>query len=120
MVQLFEDPNSAEPDGGAADATPEGQALRQVLSEIDDIARATLGSITIATMRKLVDRHATGNGRQRSRPQGPRGQLAPDNEGRSGPTVAKNEVKGSGFGCLAIATVRCNINRQMTAGLRLD
>jgi Rrf2 family protein len=64
VVQLFEDANSAEQDSGAADATPEGQALRQVLSEIDDIARATLGSITIATMRKLVERNASGNGRQ--------------------------------------------------------
>jgi Rrf2 family protein len=56
VVQLFEDPNSVEPEGGTADATAEGQALRRVLSEIDDISRATLGSITIATMRKLVDR----------------------------------------------------------------
>ena len=48
--------SSVEHDAGAADATPEDQALRQVLNEIDDIARATLGSITIATMRKLVDR----------------------------------------------------------------
>ena len=40
--------------------TPEDQALREVLNEIDDIARATLGSITIATMRKLVDRRANG------------------------------------------------------------
>ena len=78
VVQLFEDANSAEPDGGSADATPEGKALRQVLSEIDDIARATLGSITIATMRKLVDRNATGSGRQpKTGQQGPRGQLAP-------------------------------------------
>jgi Rrf2 family protein len=64
VVQLFEDPGSVDRDGGAADASPEGQALRQVLSEIDDIARATLGSITIATMRKLVDRRASSNGRQ--------------------------------------------------------
>ena len=63
VVQLFEDSNSAETDG-AADATAEGQALRQVLSEIDDIARATLGSITVATMRKLVERN--GNGRQKT------------------------------------------------------
>ena len=62
VVQLFEDANTAEPEGGAADATAEGQALRRVMSEIDDIARATLGSITIATMRKLVER--AGNGRQ--------------------------------------------------------
>ena len=78
VVQLFEDANSVEQDGGAANATPEGQALRQVLSEIDDIARATLGSITIATMRKLVDRNATGNGRQpKTGLQRPRGQLTP-------------------------------------------
>ena len=76
VVQLFEDANSAEQDGGAADATPEGQALRQVLSEIDDIARATLGSITIATMRKLVDRRATDNGRQ---PKAARGLAAAKN-----------------------------------------
>jgi len=61
VVQLFENLNSVEQDGGTADATPEGQALWQVLSEIDDIARATLGSISIATMRKLVDR--TGGAR---------------------------------------------------------
>lgn len=76
VVLLFEDANSAEQDGGAADATPEGQALRQVLSEIDDIARATLGSITIATMRKLVDRRASDHGRQ---PEAARGLAAAKN-----------------------------------------
>jgi Rrf2 family protein len=55
VVQLFEDLSSAEPDS-AADATPEGQALLKILGEIDDIARATLGSITVATMCKLADR----------------------------------------------------------------
>ena len=50
VVQLFEEPNSVEPDTNGA--TAEDQALREVLHEIDDIARATLGSITIATMRK--------------------------------------------------------------------
>ena len=63
VALLFEDLSSVEQDSGAAAATPEGQALRQVLDEIDDIARATLGSITIATMRKLVERR--GNGRAR-------------------------------------------------------
>jgi len=58
LVQLFEDLSSVEQDADARDATPEGQALREVVSEVDDIVRATLGSITIATMRKLVDRHA--------------------------------------------------------------
>jgi Rrf2 family protein len=64
IAQLFEDLSSVEHD--AAGATPEDQALREVLNEIDDIARATLGSITIATMRKLVDRRANG-GRRRSK-----------------------------------------------------
>jgi Rrf2 family transcriptional regulator, nitric oxide-sensitive transcriptional repressor len=58
VVQLFEDPSSVEPDTGGS--TAEDLALREVLHEIDDIARATLGSITIATMRKLVDRRGSG------------------------------------------------------------
>ena len=56
VVKLFEDSSAVEQDTKAADATPEGQALRQILGEIDNIARATLGSVTIATMRKLVSR----------------------------------------------------------------
>jgi len=64
VAQLFEDLSSVEQDTGAVDATLEGQALREVLNEIDDIALATLGSITIATMRKLVDRRGVGDGRR--------------------------------------------------------
>ncbi|MGA8825167.1 MAG: Rrf2 family transcriptional regulator [Pseudolabrys sp.] len=56
VVQLFEDTSALEQDPGMADATPEGQALRKILGEIDKIAQATLGSVTIATMRKLVSR----------------------------------------------------------------
>jgi Rrf2 family protein len=55
VAQLFEDLSSAEP-GTAADTNSEEQTLSQILGEIDDIARATLGSITIATMHKLVER----------------------------------------------------------------
>jgi Rrf2 family protein len=55
VIQLFEDVASRE----RADAEPgagsdEGRALRRVLDEIDDIARATLSSITLATMLKLI------------------------------------------------------------------
>jgi Rrf2 family nitric oxide-sensitive transcriptional repressor len=64
VAQLFEDLSSVEQDNGTADATAEGRALHEVLDEIDDIARATLGSITIATMCKLVDRRRTGSGRR--------------------------------------------------------
>ena len=62
VAQLFEDLSSAERDGGIVGTTPEDQALRAVINEIDDIARATLGSITIATMRKLVDQRTTDAG----------------------------------------------------------
>ncbi len=61
IAQLFEDLSSDERGAGADDATPEEQTLGEVLNEIDDIARATLGSITIATMRKLVDRRGAGD-----------------------------------------------------------
>jgi Rrf2 family transcriptional regulator, nitric oxide-sensitive transcriptional repressor len=62
VVQLFEDSSTVEQDAGTSDATPESQALGEVLGEIDDIARATLGSITIATMRKLVERRGFSSG----------------------------------------------------------
>lgn len=64
VAQLFEDLSSVEQGAGAVDATPEEQTLGEVLNEIDDIARATLGSITIATMRKLVDRRGAGDGKR--------------------------------------------------------
>lgn len=66
VVQLFEDISSVEKDTEAADATPEGKALQAILNEIDAIAWATLGSITIATMHKLLNR--AGAGRRRSIP----------------------------------------------------
>jgi hypothetical protein len=36
--------------------TPVGRALGVVLSEIDEIAKATFSSITLATMLRLIDR----------------------------------------------------------------
>jgi Rrf2 family protein len=61
VAQLFEDLSSTEPGAAVADANSEEQTLSQILGEIDDVARATLGSITIATMRKLVERRRDGN-----------------------------------------------------------
>lgn len=67
VVQLFENLGSGDSDAGAMRAfTDEGRALSRVLGEIDDIARATLGSITIATMLKLVDRQRANVRRRRS------------------------------------------------------
>ena len=68
VVQLFEESSTVEQDAGGSDATPESQALGEVLGEIDDIARATLGSITIATMRKLVERRGAGGAHSKAAP----------------------------------------------------
>ena len=38
------------------DRTPVGRALNVVLSEIDEIAKATMSSITLATMLRLIER----------------------------------------------------------------
>jgi Rrf2 family protein len=56
VIELFENPGSAEANAKAGDATDEERALHEILGEIADIARATLGSITLATMLKLVGR----------------------------------------------------------------
>ena len=58
VIRLFEDLRAGAP------ATPKGRtpvdrALGQVLAEIDQIAQATFGSITVATMLGMVDRAAT-------------------------------------------------------------
>lgn len=52
VIELFEEvgPRRSH-DPGAA--TPHGRALGRVLDEIDDLTRATLGSITLATLQKM-------------------------------------------------------------------
>jgi Rrf2 family transcriptional regulator, nitric oxide-sensitive transcriptional repressor len=65
VIELFENFSGGRSDGSTAGTlnrtTGEGRALAQILQEIDDIARATLGSITIATMLKIVERHRGGS-----------------------------------------------------------
>ena len=75
VIQLFEDLGAAEPgrrEGG--EATPVGRALALVLSEIDEIAKSTFATITLATMLRLIERQAAeptgraaGGGRGRKR-----------------------------------------------------
>lgn len=57
VIKLFEDTTSSEcsPEN-AKNATSAEWALCQVLLEIDDIAQATLGAITISTMLKQMPR----------------------------------------------------------------
>jgi Rrf2 family protein len=54
VIQLFEDSTPGNHHDAAR--TPVDQALETVLAEIDQIARATFSSITIATMLQLVAR----------------------------------------------------------------
>jgi Rrf2 family protein len=55
VILLFEPVGpSGEGDREPGSETVEGRALRRVLGEIDEIARATLSSISIATMLKVV------------------------------------------------------------------
>jgi Rrf2 family protein len=65
VIRLFEDLRSDGIHADAASGGAEGRALRTVLDEIDDIVQATLGSITIATMLKIVERSRTED-RQRA------------------------------------------------------
>ena len=56
VITLFETMGPANTRAGAQERMPAARALRELLGEIDDIARATLGSVTLATMLKLVAR----------------------------------------------------------------
>jgi Rrf2 family protein len=68
VIELFEDFRAGGPEGRApeiaAKTTDEGRSLADVLREIDEIGRATLGSITIATMLKLIERQRTGGSKR--------------------------------------------------------
>jgi len=73
VIQTFEAPGL--PDGGRlepVDLTPVGKALGAVLTEIDEMAKATLCSITLATMLRLIERQQRAAGapvkRRRLRP----------------------------------------------------
>ena len=54
VISRFEDVLPS--DSAHSHATPVGQALASVLSEIDEIAKASMSSITLATMLRIIDR----------------------------------------------------------------
>jgi Rrf2 family protein len=61
IIALFEDIGTRQPYGAAGEAvTDTARALDHVLSEIDEIAKATFRSITIATMLRLIQRQGGG------------------------------------------------------------
>jgi Rrf2 family protein len=55
VIELFEPVGAAKGDQEPEGPSAEGRALRRVFDEIDDIARGTLSSISLATMLALVD-----------------------------------------------------------------
>lgn len=58
IILLFEDFAPAAADRRElGEGTPVGQALASVMLEIDEIAKATLSSITLATMLQWIERH---------------------------------------------------------------
>ena len=70
VIRVFEDLGPAATRRESGEATPVGIALRLVQSEIDEIAKATFGSITLATMLRLVERQAWPARRSVSRKRG--------------------------------------------------
>lgn len=57
IIQMFEEFSPAEPErADPAERTPVDRALGAVLSEIDEYAKATFSSITLATMLRLIAR----------------------------------------------------------------
>ena len=72
VIQIFEDPGLPDRErGDSGESTPVGQALGVVLSEIDQMTKATLASITLATMLRLIARQQKA-GQDRGSPRRPR------------------------------------------------
>lgn len=73
VIHTFEDMSPATDDKReAGELTPVGLALGVVLSEIDEIAKATFSSITLATMLRLIARRERIEARPSRRPAGGR------------------------------------------------
>jgi Rrf2 family protein len=69
IIQLFEDLSPAV--AGRAEGkevTAVERALAAVLSEIDELAKATFGSITLSTMLRLVERQQTASKSDQDKP----------------------------------------------------
>jgi len=72
VIRTFEDPSpAAAGQRERAERTPAGIALRVVQSEIDEIARATFSSITLATMLRFIERQQRSDSSPARRDRGP-------------------------------------------------
>ncbi|HEX6363041.1 MAG TPA: Rrf2 family transcriptional regulator [Albitalea sp.] len=89
IIQMFEEIEPPElPREG--DAMPVERALGAVLNEIDANAKATFGSITLATMLRLIDRQQAGAAARGSNGSGTLSGLA----GRVDPVFAQPDAGG--------------------------
>jgi Rrf2 family protein len=68
VIELFEDIGDRAAGREPGVSTDVGQALRAVLAEIDEIAKATFRSITIDTMLKLIGRQRSARKKVRAQP----------------------------------------------------
>jgi len=70
IIQMFEDFADPPAQRGAAETatTPVDEALRAVLSEIDENTKATFKSITLATMMRLIERQQAAAAASPERP----------------------------------------------------
>ncbi len=69
VIELFEDPGDRTGRNRQPGASTDvGRALGVVLTEIDEIAKATFRSITIGTMLKLIERQGRAGGKTQSPP----------------------------------------------------
>ncbi len=67
IIRTFEDLSPAAADRReSGELTPVGIALGAVLSEIDEIAKATFSSLTLATMLRLIERQQRAESRTRT------------------------------------------------------
>ena len=68
VIELFESVGGRDAAGNEEVATAEAAALQTVLGEIDELTRATLNSITLSTMHKLIaaDGEAVDKGQGRA------------------------------------------------------
>jgi len=68
IIRTFEDLSPAAADRREyGELTPVGMALGAVLSEIDEIAKATFSSLTLATMLRLIERQQRNQAGSRTR-----------------------------------------------------
>jgi Rrf2 family protein len=73
IIRTFEDLSPAAADRReSGELTPVGMALGAVLSEIDEIAKATFSSLTLATMLRLIERQQRTQAESRTRTPSPR------------------------------------------------